>query len=1218
MAENKNLNELNMLQNDGKVDSTQANKEDRKDVEAVARGKKTIEDVPQAVTVDLLKEYSNQNKIFAKLETHCNQDGVDIYAYFMRCFNDNETVKVSDILDDIAKRIPTLIDVINDDKNNNLVIDGNGNIDVAGALKKARDNGRVIPSYIQAIAQDAGKEVNEKKVIENYPLTQERKEEYVQLKKDISEVLKNSRSNPDYDNLAQQIKDMESGKNIDKKVPKDLYFVKKMLDDIDRFLEGFEVPNDIVGERVLFIKSYARLKQLQGIDTTNLPSYLIENINSRIGLMQNTIIQTHVVNKIEDTTPEKLESILGQRVSITDENGKTTEKSLREIYDNEIKSLKKIEIEAEKSYESIQLTEHEFKKNINQKYETMMSNVDFKNSANFLRIIYYMPKLKSDENVALTDDKVDKDIAKFFRNDPEKIRLLEESRKSFVRDDTNIIKIRTLKRMCFEDFFDGYEKAKEEHLNSLKPEKREKAAKARDCALIRYAVSFAVGDREKNIHTEADNQMQIRSKGILRKLLPEAFDKDGNIDQYKLFDCFKEKYSEFPVVAKLSSSEEMIKDSNIRTMEILKSKITTELIGANKSGTLGKRKVSEIANSREFIEEVSLKCNINRDIEFEHKFKKSIVERLTDRLREVNNKVDDSAVVYDLVRHAALTLTWRDMKGGSLDTPMVDMAKQVIAERIPTALTNGEIDPEKLKIEYKKYVEQKRKELYLDPIDYGDNPLEEEFDYFEKLQREQFNKEKLKLSSEEWKRHNEEIKEHANKCRKIVKGQEEQAVYEFISIVTKGRAGRNVDVLQTETTNKFSELSKRVDKRLQNRIGNNDDYKAYTEYVNQKEFDLQDYKAFAREAKLTFVRADANDLIEIIATKKDNINNVSKEDAMKKVFDYYIGIKRDIEERPVTDNDNTHKVRRLNYLMKKIAPEVFENDKVNEEKLLVKYNELFETNIQNVDDMFQIVEDKLLGQYAGKLVEALDKGQGYNNQYADPLVGRNFFRRLNEEKNRTESKKTLKISDKEMQGVMERSAEEMIVDSTVLQKQEDKNKVEGKDAIDSQVIASEDIAAVFEANAVELGGEEPKKIETEHKVEQHVEENSNSMQVENMEVFSDDYGKNLPVYQPEKGFFANIFDNIKTSIKNGFKNVKEKIFGAKDNNSGTGNTDNNSGTTSGTGGVSKTEQDKVTNLTGYGKFNLTFNNQAPGISEETKKEKGGESTEIVEPEGEEK
>ena len=78
MAENKNLDELNMLQNDGKVDTTQAIEEDRKDVEAVAKGKKTVDEAPQAVTVELLKEYANQNKIFSKLESHCEQDGVDI------------------------------------------------------------------------------------------------------------------------------------------------------------------------------------------------------------------------------------------------------------------------------------------------------------------------------------------------------------------------------------------------------------------------------------------------------------------------------------------------------------------------------------------------------------------------------------------------------------------------------------------------------------------------------------------------------------------------------------------------------------------------------------------------------------------------------------------------------------------------------------------------------------------------------------------------------------------------------------------------------------------------------------------------------------------------------------------------------------------------------------------------------------------------------------
>ena len=157
MAENKNLNELNMLQNDGKVDTTQAIEEDRKDVEAVAKGKKTVDEAPQAVTVELLKEYAIKIKIFGKIESHCEQDGVDIYSKFINCFENNETVKISEIVEVIGKKIPKLIDVINDDKSNNLYIDGNGDIDVEAAIRKARENVRQIPDYIKAIAEDAGK-----------------------------------------------------------------------------------------------------------------------------------------------------------------------------------------------------------------------------------------------------------------------------------------------------------------------------------------------------------------------------------------------------------------------------------------------------------------------------------------------------------------------------------------------------------------------------------------------------------------------------------------------------------------------------------------------------------------------------------------------------------------------------------------------------------------------------------------------------------------------------------------------------------------------------------------------------------------------------------------------------------------------------------------------------------------------------------------------------
>ena len=80
----------------------------------------------------------------------------------------------------------------------------------------------------------------------------------------------------------------------------------------------------------------------------------------------------------------------------------------------------------------------------------------------------------------------------------------------------------------------------------------------------------------------------------------------------------------------------------------------------------------------------------------------------------------------------------------------------------------------------------------------------------------------------------------------------------------------------------------------------------------------------------------------------------------------------------------------------------------------------------------------------------------------------------------------------------------------------------------------------------------------------------------------------------KKGFFGSIFDKIKTGIKT----VKDKIFGVTDNNTTAGTTDTT--TTASSGGVNKTEQDKVTGLTGYGKFELKFNNQGNTVDADNK------------------
>ena len=247
-----------------------------------------------------------------------------------------------------------------------------------------------------------------------------------------------------------------------------------------------------------------------------------------------------------------------------------------------------------------------------------------------------------------------------------------------------------------------------------------------------------------------------------------------------------------------------------------------------------------------------------------------------------------------------------------------------------------------------------------------------------------------------------------------------------------------------------------------------------------------------------------------------------------------------------------------------------------------KYNELFGTDIENVDEMYNKVEDKLLGQYVNKIVEAIDKGEGYRGDFAQPLVGRNFFRRVKESRNNGDEL----ITDEETSKVFDVQAVEIVVDD--LKINEDKNPIETP--VEPDPITDEEAKKIIDANAVEIGEGETKPKTGEGREDDGAkvsQETGEKIVLETIET-GEEIGTNLPAEVKNENPLSRIFNNVKAFFKEKIGNLKNTLFSS--NNSGS-----NNASTSSSGGVSMADQtqdkDGVENLTGYGKFTLTFNTQ---------------------------
>ena len=215
MAENKYIDELNRLRDDGKIETPIVDA--KKEVESVAKGEQTVDEVPQVVTIDVLKEYAFKNKVFSKLETHCNREGISVFEHFIKCFEDT-SIKPSEMLDEINLRIPTLIKNINKDNTINLFFNGNGDVNVEKSIVKAEQNGMPVAQYVKVIAEESGKNVNGIDDVNDVLLSIERMNEYEEYRKDVFVALGKLNENEDFKKLKQSMKDIDNNKKTSNKI----------------------------------------------------------------------------------------------------------------------------------------------------------------------------------------------------------------------------------------------------------------------------------------------------------------------------------------------------------------------------------------------------------------------------------------------------------------------------------------------------------------------------------------------------------------------------------------------------------------------------------------------------------------------------------------------------------------------------------------------------------------------------------------------------------------------------------------------------------------------------------------------------------------------------------------------------------------------------------------------------------------------------------------
>ena len=963
MAENKNLDELNMLQNDGKVDTTQAIEEDRKDVEAVAKGKKTVDEAPQAVTVELLKEYSNQNKIFSKLESHCEQDGVDIYAYFLKCFNKNETVKVSNILDNIAKKIPTLIDTINDDKNNNLFIDGNGNIDIEGAIRKAKQNERPLPAYIKAIAEDAGKEsakeVKKSESIIEY-LAKKDEDFFRNVNASLSEGLGDSINNILY-SLNENTDENEKtnvnidGKNVsyydnlskeDNVLLNKLQMMKSIVDDNKKFSHS-EAPEYIVKLVIMY-------RECAGID---ISKSTIPNIAENLKVFMDEIEEAFKVlsngldiKKI--STDKDWKKILYDQIDIQ-------MKELDEIEGNLLKELnenvEELTDKAKELFDSMQIKKNE---DVTAK----------KDNSDRLLIYAILENLEDNEKEGFAAtyfggivskkrrlDTVDNTLKKNGENYVEEAKKTGLYRRIKLNVNTDIY-LDILKRERFKQSLKNFKNPIENTKGIEIPES------VREMPVFLLALDMIDGDKSVG-YTDEDIAAKEEAIKFMKEKFPEAF-KDDTFDKVKLFELACEKYQiKHP---KVTNFEELFEYAQKYNDNAIKSELTYALkydaqnVDMSNAEIFSLDQITQILNDEKILEEVRRKVKSHRSMALENR----VVDELENGFMELYNarNNDDFSDLNrrELIKKALIMADKlpTNYKERMMHPENCDLAKKVLMEFIPEAiLMTGNIGSQKSRDAITEYFKQHGELISLK----GERSIGHIL--LDSVKRKVSNQ-TIDYSPEEIKKRAEEVKNKKEYVSKKLSVEADIKVLKYIKLLR-----------EQGTDEKTVEELDKLEKIIYGRIERKNPEKGFLKQVSEDINNIPKNDILSSQMARTTRRLTASKRIEELRELHKDGSKLSEEE-LKEVFDICAGLRNDYLNETIDTKDYKKLMLQMScYVLKKNGYDFIEKSKIDDEKFLLAYNKLFGTEIKDVNKLYEEKESELIGKGISKSITDIDGGK---------------------------------------------------------------------------------------------------------------------------------------------------------------------------------------------------------------------------------------------------
>ena len=695
MAENKNLEELNRLKQDGQIDTATLDEENKKKVEEVADGKATIEKVEQFVSEGEVIAEAMQNQLYSNMVDPCASVGINITERLKKYFSENK-VKPEDLSEEIQKQMLNIRTSINRGVNA-IAFDARGNVDLRKSIQKAKDYGLPLPDYIENMAHD-----EEKKIVKNDEsrselsrlLNDEEKKtvlEAIKASDDILEYLRNDKEIKDLEN--DDVKEEHNGVTITKNKR-----IKKEYDSI--LYAKLKVAEEILAE----FKSLDMEKMRnddQDIHVVKLWT-LYHNLGD-INKIENEVVRKKALG-IMKAIEQRFRGLVQKNIQDVDRDGLTeitrflNEKEISENIADVLGRYEKIE----------EITEKKRDRGIDEEIREEDVNVSYENQE-YLILKYNI--LKRTINDQEKDDVNSTEHSRVLseakaRGD----RALRSSERRNLYDEYNMISYQqTMKRHVFEQIFEKIENGEEI------PEKyRTINGKVipNDLMLLNYYISFS---RARTVDQGVDYDFSVKIRDKIAEKYPNFkvtyFGENAKKEDFKMGLNVREMYKlyqqEFGEYVSLKSVNEMLEYANGCTDDTFKTIMEESIENPEEKGFVD---VESIFEDEKFYEEVLERKNKIENNELRKRLEYEITKKGYRKLEEADKVQRYSENERSVIDTMITIVKWQNIDIGdgitsqSLEDELVSRANTFLAKVFPDAFTNGKLDFDKLETEYSEYV----------------------------------------------------------------------------------------------------------------------------------------------------------------------------------------------------------------------------------------------------------------------------------------------------------------------------------------------------------------------------------------------------------------------------------------------------------------------------------------------------------------------------------